>query len=169
MKTKNGFTLIEFLVILILIGIISGFGIPQWNEYARRQKLINNTDELIADLKTAQAMAMAGLQDDPDGNTVKSFYVQSEEGSSTYWILRQLDSGGVSVVAQKVFDAPVQIKTGGWPGNPYFLVPTGKLVNSLGKGLSTSLIIEVEHPDVTEYQEITIEISGVIKKARKTT
>jgi len=61
----SGFTLIELLVVVSIIGILFGVGIAAYNQFNRRQILIQAAKTLKGDLRLAQSMALAGEK--PEG------------------------------------------------------------------------------------------------------
>lgn len=46
MKTQKGFTLIELMVVVVVIAILASIGIPSYNDYATRGKLVEGTSAL---------------------------------------------------------------------------------------------------------------------------
>ena len=46
MKTQKGFTLIELMVVVAVIGILASIGIPSYNDYVTRGKLVEGTSAL---------------------------------------------------------------------------------------------------------------------------
>ncbi len=54
------FTLIELLVVVSIIGILFGVGISAYNQFNRRQILVQAAKTLKGDLRLAQSMALAG-------------------------------------------------------------------------------------------------------------
>jgi type IV pilus assembly protein PilE len=46
MKTKNGFSLIELMIVLVVIGILARVAVPSYIEYVTRGKLLEATSTL---------------------------------------------------------------------------------------------------------------------------
>jgi type IV pilus assembly protein PilE len=46
MKTNNGFTLVELLVVVAIIGILAAVGFPAYNDYTTRGKIAEATSAL---------------------------------------------------------------------------------------------------------------------------
>jgi len=65
----KGYTLIEILIGLTIIGLIFGFGYVSFRDFSRRQTLIGTAKAVQGDLRLAQALAAAGQKptdaDDP--------------------------------------------------------------------------------------------------------
>lgn len=58
---KNaGYTLIEILVTLTIVGILFGFGYASFRDFARRQQVAGITKQIQGDLRLAQQMALSG-------------------------------------------------------------------------------------------------------------
>jgi len=56
MKDK-GFTLIELVVVILMIGVLSAIAVPSWLGFVNNQKLSKASDRVAQDIKTAQSEA----------------------------------------------------------------------------------------------------------------
>ncbi len=61
-KYARGFTLIEIMVVVSLLGIIAGLTIPSFAQYLQKQKVVGATNELMADIQYARSLAIARRQ-----------------------------------------------------------------------------------------------------------
>jgi prepilin-type N-terminal cleavage/methylation domain-containing protein len=59
-KNKSGYTLIEILVAMTIIGLIFSVGYVSYRDFARRQALEGSARRLEADLRLAQEQSLAG-------------------------------------------------------------------------------------------------------------
>ena len=46
MKTQKGFTLVELMIVVVIIGILASFAMPAYNDYVTRGKLVEGTSAL---------------------------------------------------------------------------------------------------------------------------
>ena len=84
-NTKNtGYTLIEILVALTIIGLLFGFGFVSFRDFSRRQIVIGTADKIRGDLRLAQSQANSGQKPDDIGCTSPSV----------------LDSFGLNVISE---------------------------------------------------------------------
>ena len=56
--TAQGFTLVELLVCLVLLGVISSFAIPSWQRLQERSRIDATRDQLMLDLQAARVRAV---------------------------------------------------------------------------------------------------------------
>ena len=51
MKREKGFSLIELMIVVVIIGILSAIAIPNYNDYMQRSKLVE-ASSILGDLRT---------------------------------------------------------------------------------------------------------------------
>jgi prepilin-type N-terminal cleavage/methylation domain-containing protein len=89
LKFSSGYTLIEILVGLTIIGLIFSFGFVNFREFSRRQEVISIARSLKGDLRLAQEQALAGKK--PEGaecggtNTLSGYHF--EVTSATNYVI----------------------------------------------------------------------------------
>src|SRR3989339_1397940 len=88
---SSGFTLIELLIVVTIIVLVTGAAIPSFAGYVRNQTIIQATEQLKSDLRTAQNKAMTGASSTEliSGNPARFWGVRfssgaSDTGSNTY-------------------------------------------------------------------------------------
>lgn len=57
---RTGFTLVELLVSISIIGVLSVIGITSYNQFNRRQILITTVQNLVSELRITQSKAESG-------------------------------------------------------------------------------------------------------------
>ncbi len=58
MRTKRGFSLIELMVVLVVIGMLLGVVVPAYNSLVEDNRLVTNINELSASITYARSEAM---------------------------------------------------------------------------------------------------------------
>jgi len=54
----RGFTMVELLVVLAIVGILLSYGLPAYNRFSQRQMLSTETNNLLSDLNFARTLAV---------------------------------------------------------------------------------------------------------------
>jgi prepilin-type N-terminal cleavage/methylation domain-containing protein len=157
MKGK-GYTLIELLIGLSVIGLIFSFGFVSFREFSRRQSLISAGRTLTGQLRLTQELALSGNKpDDPLCNSsILHGYQIKIVTNSNYVIEASCSSGNVQV---KTIDLSVDISISTPTPNPI-------LFKVLGQGTN------IDAPDATitltqiqtgATRDVVISKSGEIK------
>jgi prepilin-type N-terminal cleavage/methylation domain-containing protein len=106
---SRGFTLIEVLVGLTIIGLLFGFGYVSFRDFARRQSLAGAAKSLVSDIRLAQTNALSGFKPDhvncDTPNTLEAWRVGFT--STTQYRLVAVCSGGI--VVAKTVDSPSDV------------------------------------------------------------
>jgi len=98
----RGYTLIELLITLTIIGLLFGFGFVNFRDYSRRQHLASVATGVKGDLRLAQERALS--REMPEGCTGLTSY-DFEIAANSYQILAHC----ASQVLVKSVDLPVDI------------------------------------------------------------
>ena len=97
-RLNRGYTLIEILVVLTVIGILFSVGYVGYRDFSRRQSLAGAAKIVQGDLRKAQQNALSGIK--PGGaaclgtNTLDGYYFRVTSGS-TYEIGAACSGGNV--------------------------------------------------------------------------
>ena len=85
-KKKKGFTIIELIVVIAIIGILLGISTLVANKIIRRERVISETDRLVSILKEAQKYSMINsFYKDADGIIQKRHYgVRISKANNVY-------------------------------------------------------------------------------------
>lgn len=132
MRTKNGYTFIEILVVLTIIAILFSLGYANYRGFSRKKLLENAARQVEGDLRLAQSMANAG------------------EVPSSDCVERELD-GYVFSISGDTYSIQASCKN----TTDDILVSVGKDSISLPSGISSS-------GDEVEFYSVGRGISGPI-------
>ena len=72
---RGGFTLIELVIVMVIIGVVGAIALPRFSQATARQQLDAAANRLASDLELAQARARASSQRLPS-------FVKSQRGPS---------------------------------------------------------------------------------------
>lgn len=105
----GGYTMIELLVALTIVGLLFGVGYANFRDFTRRQSLVNSTKKIIGDLRDAQQMALSGqIPNDAScrGNNYLNGYFFRVISANHYEIRASCSGGAVANVAKDVYLPP---------------------------------------------------------------
>lgn len=163
-QIRSGYTLIEILVAITIVGILFGFGYVSYRDFGRRQALAGVTKQVQGDLRLAQQMALSGQKpDDPKcnaPNTLNGYYFRTYiAGPSTTYVIGANCTGGNPEVTKYV-ELPVGITLTYSPSVPV-------LFKALGRGTSitsgSSTVITLTQESTAATATITIDSGGSIQ------
>ena len=134
----QGFSLLEMLIVLVIIGLMSAFTIPQLLQQRRLTRSIGVTRQLMAQLRRARQMAMAER---------KAFTFSYDDVAKTITIIdhnndRNDPDSGKAVLTAGGYPST----TGSTVVSTYFLGVEGLVANDIKYGIPTGLPTTASDP-----------------------
>lgn len=139
-KLSKGYTLIEILVGITIIGLIFGTGFVSFREFSRRQALQSATKNIKGDLRFAQEQALSGKKPANAFCTpprILHGYFFRVTSATTYEIEANCSGGNVDT---KLVTLPLGITISTPPTNPLLFKSIGQGTN-LSSGASINLTV----------------------------
>ena len=146
-ENGSGFTLIEILVVISVIGIIFTIGVAAYNQFARRQLVNQTSQELRNNLRLAQSKALAG---------------EKPQGCLGHLNGYQVNFSANSYTVAALCDSLVTIGTYNLPSNVAIAGPSSILFKVLGRGTEVTGALPVVISGFDQTNWITVESAGGI-------
>lgn len=159
-SAQHGYTLIEILVGITIIGLIFGFGFVSFREFSRRQALTGAAKGIVGDLRLAQGESVSGKKPDDikcNGANLLNGYYFRVSSSSSYQIQVNCSGGDVDV---KSVNLPGDISIATPSPNPVLFKALGQGTN-IDQGLTATLTLT--QAGTGNQTTITISSAGEIK------
>ncbi len=159
---KSGFTLIEILVSMTIIGFLFSFGYASFRDFSRRQALAGVVKQVQGDLRLAQQKALSGEK--PSGCT--TLPVKTLNGYNFYrsaenvYIIQADCSGLAAAVPVKSVTLPSGIKISAPSPNPIKFKALGQGTNIVS---GESATITITQDAVSNSQDVIVTAGGEIK------
>lgn len=158
---RRGYTIIEILIVLAILGLLFGVGYVNYRDYARRQTVTAAMRSLRSDLKLAAEQAIAGKK--PSGCTGNMDGVKfTVTSTSTYEISASCTSGDVT------------LRQGSLPTGITMNIPSVNpiLFKVIGNGTNipagSSVVVGLTQNFTDNYRSVVISPSGDIKESSET-
>lgn len=157
---KKGYTLIELLVGLSIIGLLFGFGYVSFRDFSRRQSLAGTAKKIQGHLRLSQQESLSGRKPDNSAcNTPNSLtgFIFNVYSANAYKIQARCTGGDVLV---RDVELPEGVTIQAPNPNPILFKVVGQGTN-IGEG-STATITVVQTQSGNSYQVI-VTSSGEIQ------
>ncbi len=123
MKVQKGFTLVELMIVVAIIGILAGVGIPSYNNYSIKGKLVEATSALSdARVKMEQYFQDNRTYDAGGGTTcppaislaTTNFTYACSNLSATAYTITATGKNSLSTYSYTIDQANVKTSTTAW-------------------------------------------------------
>ena len=94
-RLRRGFTLVEIMVAIVIIGLVTAVTIPAFSRFNSRQVLVQEIKTLETSLRAVQGQSVSSLKGLLWG-------VRFRNGSISYWIFGTRDSYSTRVESKQV-------------------------------------------------------------------
>jgi len=153
---RKGYTLIEILVTLTIIGLLFSFGFAGFRDFSRRQEVVGAGRKVIGDLRLAQQKSLSGEK--PSGCTGSlSTYDFKRVDASSYQIVAVCSGGSV---IDKTQNLPSGLSISSFSPNPISFKILGRGTNV---PVGTNTAITLTQTGTANTTAITINSGGEIK------
>ncbi|HUC94566.1 MAG TPA: prepilin-type N-terminal cleavage/methylation domain-containing protein [Candidatus Saccharimonadales bacterium] len=152
-KIRNGYTLIEILVALTIIGLLFSFGYVSFRDYSRRQAVSDAVKTIQGDLRLAEGDAITGQKPTGCNTTLDtfSFTIVSQ------WEYKIEGNCGITTIPVKDVILPSGITISTPPALQFKVLGQG--TNIVG----ASWVITVSQTGTTNTGKVTVTTGGDIQ------
>src|SRR5690554_3299777 len=109
---NKGVTIIELLVVMVLVTIVAGYTIPQFQKSALRQEFVTEIDSVMDEFRIAQNWARNSILEQQPSKSVIAYQIVKEDFGFTK---RQRFGDGTNTNLVPVDLAAKNIEISSWP------------------------------------------------------
>lgn len=166
---KNGFTLIEILVVIAILAIVVIVGIPNLRKLSENQKLSHTSSEAVRMLKEGQSRGMGRIKC-PSGNVTQttSWTVKFNRSASTMTIGCQVSATDTSVLPTPTaletiaIDSSITISSTCGTADPAVVFMGNTTSFFCGTTTTTSSPMSINFAKDGNTKTVTLDTGGVI-------
>ncbi len=154
---KKGFTLIELVVVIAIMGVLASFLLPSFSELIKKQKLEQATEQVKNDLRVVQNRALTGTKQDE----YSGWGLILSANSQTYQFCGRTDSGCINESGLPTQSLPegIVIKQTTAGGKVVFQTITAEVLEGGGETIKVGYADDPED----EWRSITVTTGGQIE------
>lgn len=160
---RSGFTLIEVLIVIVILGIMMGVGSVRFREFERRQAVVSAKRQLLSDVRAAQSDAAAGRKPPGCTGTLQAygFEVVRMANPARYRTFARCGQGvSTADFVTKTAELPAGITLNVSGVNPVLFKSVSGGTNLTGV---SSVTIEVKGSGTSTIETLTINASGEVR------
>ena len=155
-----GFTLIEVLIVIVVLGIIFGVGSVQFRGFARRQAVVSAKRQLLADIRSSQADAVSGRKPPGCSGTLVGYGSRVTSSSPAAYQTFAVCDSEVVIKQVQIPDVAFSVNFSSPP------TPSGTLIFlplARGTNLSAGVRMRVDITNSSSSSSLVVEASGEIQ------
>ncbi len=155
-KNQSGFTLVELVVVLAIVGILLAYAVPSYRDFSIRQNVKNQVNSFITDLSFARITAINTshqvVVEQKVGGWAKGWTIFIDENRNGSYSLSDND---VLLRDEDEINGYTTISVTGSANDKF-------VFNNLGASLAGPNSVEISHAEINGTSVIEIALSGSI-------
>lgn len=160
---RRGFTLIEVLIVIVILGVIMAVGSVRFREFERRQAVVSAKRQLLGDVRAAQSDAVSGRKPTGCTGTLQGygFQVTGTAGPASYRTFARCSAGaGTADLVTKSAELGESITISLPSVNPVLFKPVAEGTNMVE---GTSVTINIGSSGTSTVDTLIINASGEVR------